>query len=184
MPAPPPDVPTAQADTRSCHRKASDPTCVATPASPPAGQTGPAPLGCQAFAPLRPAWRFHPLHWLRLINTDEQLFPDGWPMLFQMSRKVVNRHAVHAGVPLVGLDSLQCLLARHTTKKAEIGAISALIYHWKQWYGHCRGMSIENGHSSCTLLKCLKRRTRYLFAIAVVWLLTAFAPRIFRRTGF
>ena len=54
---------------------------------------------------------FHPRHRLRLIDPAQQLFPDGWPMLFQVSRKVLNRHAVHARTPFVGLDSFQCLLA-------------------------------------------------------------------------
>ena len=34
---PPPDAPSVQAETRSCDRKTSGPTCVAAPASPPAG---------------------------------------------------------------------------------------------------------------------------------------------------
>jgi hypothetical protein len=54
---------------------------------------------------------FHPSYRLRLIGPVQQLFPDGWPVLFQVSRKVMNGHAVHAGTPLVGLDSFQCLLA-------------------------------------------------------------------------
>jgi site-specific DNA recombinase len=38
----------------------------------------------QAFAPLRPAWDFHPPHRLRLVGPVQQLFPDGWPVLFQV----------------------------------------------------------------------------------------------------
>ena len=36
-PEAPPDAPSARAETRSCDRKTSGPTCVAVPASPPAG---------------------------------------------------------------------------------------------------------------------------------------------------
>src|SRR5208283_1224368 len=54
---------------------------------------------------------FFPPHRLRLVGPTEQLFPDGWPVLLQKSRQFLDRHAVHAGTPLVGLDSFQCPLA-------------------------------------------------------------------------
>src|SRR5579862_3908978 len=60
VPSPPPDAPSVRAETHSCDRKTSGPTCLAAPASPPAGRTDPALLGCQAFAPLRPALGFPP----------------------------------------------------------------------------------------------------------------------------
>src|SRR5262249_4327896 len=52
---------------------------------------------------------FRPSYRLRLIGSTQQLFPDGWPMLLQVSRKVVNGHSVRPGVPFVRLDSCQCL---------------------------------------------------------------------------
>src|SRR5260370_10048310 len=54
---------------------------------------------------------FHPLHRLRLIGSTLQLFPDRWPVLLQKSWQLLDRHAVHAGTPLISLDSFQCLLA-------------------------------------------------------------------------
>ncbi len=56
-PWPPPDAPSVADETRDCARKTSAPTCVAEPASPLAGQTGPAPSECPACASPRPAWR-------------------------------------------------------------------------------------------------------------------------------
>jgi hypothetical protein len=54
---------------------------------------------------------FHPFHRLRLIGPVQQLFPDGWPMLFQVIWQLLDGHSIHASASLVGLDSLQCLLA-------------------------------------------------------------------------
>ena len=39
---------------------------------------------------------FHPLHRLRLIGPAQQLFPDGWPVLFQVLRQFLDGHPVHA----------------------------------------------------------------------------------------
>ena len=52
------DAPSVSAGTRDCVRKMSGPICVAEPASPPAESIDPAPSGCQAFAPRRPASGF------------------------------------------------------------------------------------------------------------------------------
>jgi hypothetical protein len=54
---------------------------------------------------------FHPPHRLRFIGPVQQLFPNGWPMLFQVLWQLLDGHPVHASTPLVGLDSSQCLLA-------------------------------------------------------------------------
>ena len=51
------------------------------------------------------------LHRLRLIGPAQQLFPDCWPVLFQVPRQLVDGHPVHASASFVGLDSCQCLLA-------------------------------------------------------------------------
>src|SRR5215469_8081864 len=53
---------------------------------------------------------FHSFHRLRHVGSAQQLFPNGWPMLLEVSRKIANRHTVHAGTPFVRLDSCQCLL--------------------------------------------------------------------------
>src|SRR5207249_11157630 len=82
-----------------------------SPALPPSPST---PLPLPAALPIYPSVRlgdFYPPHRLRLIGPAPQLFPNGWPVLFQVSRKFVNGHAVHARTPFVGLDSCQCLLA-------------------------------------------------------------------------
>jgi len=77
--------PTVPAGTRSCFQRTSGPTAAAEPASPPAGSTDPAPSGCPACAPLRPALVFPPPHRPRLVSPVQQLFPNGWPMLFQIT---------------------------------------------------------------------------------------------------
>jgi len=53
----------------------------------------------------------YPFYRLRFIGSTQQLFPDDWPMLFQVLRQLLDGHPVHAGAPFVGLDSCQCLLA-------------------------------------------------------------------------
>jgi hypothetical protein len=53
---------------------------------------------------------FHPFHRLRLISPAQHLFPDDWPVLFQVLRQLLNGHTVHAGAPFVGLDSCQSRL--------------------------------------------------------------------------
>src|ERR1019366_1016199 len=57
-PSPPPDAPNVADETRDCVRRTSGPICVAEPASPPAGQTDPAPSGCPTCASRRPVWLF------------------------------------------------------------------------------------------------------------------------------
>ena len=54
---------------------------------------------------------FHPSHRLRLIGPTQQLFPDSWPVLFQVLWQLLDGHPIHASTPLIGLDSFQCLLA-------------------------------------------------------------------------
>src|SRR5215472_10301254 len=39
---------------------------------------------------------FHPPHRLRLIGPAQQLFPYGWPMLFEELRQFVDGHPIHA----------------------------------------------------------------------------------------
>jgi hypothetical protein len=48
---------------------------------------------------------------LRLIRPAQQLFPDRWPLLFQLLRQLLDGHSVHTGASFVGLDSCQCLPA-------------------------------------------------------------------------
>src|ERR1700675_4405575 len=55
------DAPSVSAGTRDCVRRMLGPICVAEPALPPAGSGDPAPSGCQAFAPRRPASGFPPV---------------------------------------------------------------------------------------------------------------------------
>src|SRR3954453_12988289 len=50
----------APVENRSCLQKRSDPNGVAEPAKSTAGSGDPTRLGCQAFAPHRPAWGFPP----------------------------------------------------------------------------------------------------------------------------
>ncbi len=61
-----------------------------------------------------PSVRFrylYPLHRLRLVSPVEQLFPDGWPVLPQVSGQLLDLHAVDTRTSLVGLHSLQSLQA-------------------------------------------------------------------------
>src|SRR6201981_2923057 len=58
---PRPDAPTDAVGTHSCVGRTSDSIASAEPASPLAGKSGPARLGCQDFAPLpHPASGFPP----------------------------------------------------------------------------------------------------------------------------
>ena len=52
----------------------------------------------------------HPPHRCRFVGPVQQLFPDGWPVLFEVSRKFTDGPAVGAGTPPVLPDPLQCLL--------------------------------------------------------------------------
>src|SRR5579863_4360084 len=46
----------------------------------------------------------YPLHRLWSVRPVEQLFPDGWPVLFQVVTKLVDRHCVNARRTFVRLD--------------------------------------------------------------------------------
>src|SRR5438477_10956337 len=83
----------------------SGPICVAEPASPLAGSFDPAPSGCQAFAPRRPASRFPPVAPV-VIDPTQQPFPYGGPVLLQVARELSDFHAVDPRTSLVRLDSL------------------------------------------------------------------------------
>src|ERR1700704_5895398 len=52
-----------------------------------------------------------PFYRLWCVGSAEELFPDGWPMLFQVSRQLLDGHPVDAWTAFVGLHSSQCLLA-------------------------------------------------------------------------
>src|SRR6267378_515562 len=47
----------------------------------------------------------HPFHRLGSIGSAEELFSDGWPVLFQVSRQWLDSHPVDARTPLVGFHS-------------------------------------------------------------------------------
>jgi site-specific DNA recombinase len=47
----------------------------------------------------------HPFHRLGSIGSAEELFSDGWPVLFQVSRQLLDSHPVDARTPLVGFHS-------------------------------------------------------------------------------
>ena len=53
---------------------------------------------------------FHPPYRLRLVGPAQQLFPDGWPMLFQVVREFADGHPVDARTTLIGLHLPQCFL--------------------------------------------------------------------------
>src|ERR1039457_4342934 len=48
---------------------------------------------------------FHPFHRFWSIRSAEELFPDGWPVLFQVSRQLLDGHPVDAWTAFVGLHS-------------------------------------------------------------------------------
>src|SRR5271156_1313131 len=52
---------------------------------------------------------FHPTYRLRLISPTQQLFPDGYPVLLQVVRKVINRHSIDARTASVSFHTLVCL---------------------------------------------------------------------------
>jgi len=53
---------------------------------------------------------FHPSHRLRFIGPIQQLFPDGWPVLFQIVLEPDDSHAVDARTAFVGPHLPQCCL--------------------------------------------------------------------------
>src|ERR1700740_1657863 len=46
---------------------------------------------------------FHTPYWLRLIDPVQQLFPDGKPMLLQVTAELTDGHPVDPCAPFVGL---------------------------------------------------------------------------------
>src|SRR6266480_532653 len=55
-----------------------------------------------------------------LIGPAQQLFPYGWPVLFQKLWQFVDGHPIHARASFVGLDSCQCLLAVSRSQTSSI----------------------------------------------------------------
>ena len=53
---------------------------------------------------------FHPSHRLRFVGPVQQLFPDSWPMLFQVVGGFADSHPVNSRAPFVALDLPQCCL--------------------------------------------------------------------------
>src|SRR5262249_47158992 len=108
-------------ENHSCGRRTSSPTAAAVPASPLAGGNDPAPSGCQAFAPRRPAWGFPPAsparagsspppHRLRFVGPVQQSFSDHWPVLFQVVAELINGDPVHSRATFITLYLSQCCL--------------------------------------------------------------------------
>jgi len=64
-------------------------------------------ISCGSPLPLQlahPAVRlrdFHPFHRLWCVGSVEELFPDGWPVLFQVSRQFLDGHPVDAWTAFV-----------------------------------------------------------------------------------
>src|ERR1035441_2022045 len=53
---------------------------------------------------------FHPPHRLRCISSAQQLFPDGWPMLFQVVAEFIDGHAIDSRTTLLRPPPPQCFL--------------------------------------------------------------------------
>src|SRR3954453_8433879 len=53
---------------------------------------------------------FHPPHRPGLVGPVQQLFPDGWPMLFQVILDSDDGHAIDARTTFIGLHLPQCCL--------------------------------------------------------------------------
>ncbi len=51
---------------------------------------------------------FHPPHRFRLVSPVQQLYPDGWPMLFQIGRDSADGHPIDACTTFIRLDSPHC----------------------------------------------------------------------------
>jgi hypothetical protein len=63
----------------------------------------------------------YPPHRLRFVSPCKKLFADGCPVLLQVSRQRLDRHAVDARTSLVGLHSLESL---HTVVVRQTSSIS------------------------------------------------------------
>src|ERR1022692_3429803 len=53
---------------------------------------------------------FYPPHRFRLVSSTQQLFPDGWPVLFQVILDSDDGHPVNTRTTLIGLHPPQCCL--------------------------------------------------------------------------
>jgi hypothetical protein len=53
---------------------------------------------------------FHPPHRFRFIGPVQKLFPDGWPVLFQVILDADDSHSIDAWTTLIGLHLPQCCL--------------------------------------------------------------------------
>src|ERR1043166_2174394 len=53
---------------------------------------------------------FHPPYRFRFISPVQQLFPDGWPVLFQVVRDSDDGHPIDTRTTLIGLHLQQCFL--------------------------------------------------------------------------
>ena len=53
---------------------------------------------------------FYPSDRLRLVGPVQQLFPDGWPVLLQVVRELINGHAIDSPTTSIGLHLPQCFL--------------------------------------------------------------------------
>ncbi len=51
---------------------------------------------------------FHPPHRLRFVDSTQQLFPDGWPVLFQVVRDAADGHPIDARTTFIALHPPQC----------------------------------------------------------------------------
>ena len=53
---------------------------------------------------------FHPSNRLRLVGPTQQLFPDGWPVLFQVAGDFIDGHPIDACTTFISLHPPQCFL--------------------------------------------------------------------------
>src|ERR1700676_2829012 len=53
---------------------------------------------------------FHPPYRFGLVGSTQQLFPDGWPVLFQVGAELIDSQSVYARASFVALHPPQCFL--------------------------------------------------------------------------
>jgi hypothetical protein len=100
------DAPSVSVGNRDCVRRRSGPICVAEPASPLAGLNGPAPSGCQAFAPRRPASGFPPVAPV-VVGRSHATAVAVWRASTALgARKISDFHAVDPWTSFIRFDSL------------------------------------------------------------------------------
>src|SRR3981189_2579313 len=94
------EAPTDAVGTHSCIGRTSDSIASAKPASPLAGQCGPARLDAKLSYPSAIRLRdFHPPHRFRFVGSVQQSLPKGRPVLLQIVAKLIDRHPVAARPP-------------------------------------------------------------------------------------